>query len=117
MSNSSRGIAFERVVKADLEDFGWVAWRTPASKGPADVIAMGPGPEVLLVQVKIDGRLDPEPWNELFDLAMRIGATPLMAHRPQRGQLRYRRLYRKKGDGPGWQPWDEWQPYEPEGGE
>ena len=112
MSNSSRGIAFERVVRADLAEYGWTTFRTPASKGPADVIAIGPGPEVLFVQVKIDGRLDPKPWDELVALARWNDAVPLMAWRPARGRLAYRRLLREKGDGGGWQPWDEWIPYE-----
>lgn len=113
MSNSSRGIAFERVVRGDLEGFGWVCYRAAASKGPADVWALGPGPELLLVQAKLDGRLDPQEWNVLYRLAMHLDATPLMAWRPKRGEIGYRRLIAPKGTSGGRQPWDHWSPYSP----
>ncbi|MGC9133289.1 MAG: restriction endonuclease [Nanopusillaceae archaeon] len=54
MSNYRIGYYYERKVKKYLEDKGnYIAWRTPGSKSPIDIIAINKDTgEVILIQVK-----------------------------------------------------------------
>lgn len=107
MSTASRGRYYESRVRDDLRAHGWYVIRSAASKGNVDLIALGAGEATLLVQVKggVWGRLDPEPWNNLFDLAAGCGAVPVLAEVLPRKSVAYWRLTgRKESRGP--------QPYE-----
>jgi len=74
------GRTFEYKVRDDLAANGYWVMRSPASKSPVDMVAVKPG-QVLFVQAKLNGRLDPEEWNVLFELGRQFGARPIMARR------------------------------------
>jgi Holliday junction resolvase len=90
------GRDLEYRVKQLLELDGYWVMRAAASKGTADLAAIKPG-QVLLVQCKRSGALPPAEWNELYDLAARLGAVPLMARRGARGTQLLRLTARKDG--------------------
>ena len=96
MSSSSRGSAFERVCKADLEDKGYLVTRSAGSHGAADLVALylrnqnGRTPILspfelasaripLLVQCKKDGECGPKEWNALYELALQTRSCPILA--------------------------------------
>lgn len=91
MTNYKRGYLFESTIAGQLRQDGYFCVRSGGSHGVADVVALKPG-QVLLIQAKIDGELPAAEWNELFAIALQIGAVPLLAWRPKRGVLEYRRL-------------------------
>lgn len=55
MSAYSRSAARERQLVNSLRELGYVAYRTPASKGAADVIALSKG-QIGLYQIKTGGQ-------------------------------------------------------------
>jgi Holliday junction resolvase len=84
-----RGSQRERDVVDDLRDRGWIAFRTPASKGCCDVVAMrrgetiSAGSDVLLIEVKTNkGRpfdnFRPNDRQRLLREAKQAGAEPLL---------------------------------------
>lgn len=84
-STARTGRDFEHRARAVLSGNGYWTMRAAASKGPVDLIAMKPG-QTVFVQCKRDGSLPPAEWNALYDLAMSLGAIPVMASlRPRRG--------------------------------
>lgn len=97
-TNYRRGRGLEYYVRDRLAEMGYVTLRSPASKGPADVVAMRPG-EVYFVQCKVAGYMGVGEWNELMDYAERAGATPILATRGAggRGVEYYRLTGRKDG--------------------
>lgn len=110
-TNYARGAAFERKVARDLECHGYVWVRSAGSHSPADILALRVG-ETLAVQCKLNGRLDPEEWNELWEFAIAAGAKPVaaMPHKVKgRTDIIYYRLAGRK-DGRGRQPWEPWTP-------
>lgn len=110
-TNYTRGAAFERKVAKDLEGYGYVTVRSAGSHSPADVIAMHYG-IIVAVQCKLNGRLDPNEWNELWDFCLLAGAKPIVAAPQTDGRktgIIYRRLTSRK-DGGGRQPWESWTP-------
>jgi Holliday junction resolvase len=111
MGNPSRakGDRFEYRVRDDLTERGYFCMRAPASRSPIDILAVGLG-DALFVQCKTNGRLDPAPWNELYELALSHGGTPILASKPTRGGLSYHRLIGTKVEGgrTGWAPLEEW---------
>jgi Holliday junction resolvase len=86
-----QGATFERKIMVLLADHGYVVFRSAGSHGVADVIAFKPG-EVLFVQCKTSGTISIREWNLLYAAANGIGAVPLMALRPGRGRVEFRRL-------------------------
>lgn len=112
MANASaaKGTRFEHKVKRDLEERGYFCMRSPASKSPIDILAVSKD-DVLFVQCKTNGRLDPAPWNELYDLALDHGGTPILASKPVRGRISYHRIVGRKVEGSrtGWAPLEEWR--------
>ena len=89
------GTRFERRVRTLLENDGYFVIRTPGSRSAADLVAVKAG-QVLFVQCKVNGRLDPEPWNILYDLCDTYGVVPVMAERPYPGCVHYWRLTGRK---------------------
>lgn len=99
MSNSSRGLAFERKCRRKLERHGWTVIRAAASKGPADLIAFKAGHDPLFVECKNNGRLDYKDWNALYDRCEELGVVPILAW--QQGfppVVSFRRLLERKGE-------------------
>lgn len=79
MSTASRGRSYEHRVRDLLTGAGYYVIRAAGSKGVVDLVALR-GEHTLLVQVKGGTpRLDPVPWNALYDLAWRTGGVPLLA--------------------------------------
>ena len=110
-TNYTRGAAFERKVAKDLEGYGYVTVRSAGSHSPADVIAMMHG-FIAAVQCKLDGRIGPKEWNELWEFCAKAGAMPIAAEPYKEGRrtgIIYRRLTSRK-DGRGRQPWAYWTP-------
>lgn len=104
MSRYANGRSHEYLVRDDLEAAGYWCIRAAGSKGKADLVALRLG-EVLLVQVKISGpQISPQERLGLFQTSLRTGAKPLVAHKPFRQPITYRRL---TGAGPkDWEPWE-----------
>ncbi len=90
------GRDLEYRAKRLLETDGYFVLRAAASKGPVDLVAIKPG-QTLFVQCKRSGTLPPAEWNALFDLALPLGAVPLMAVRGLRGTQFQRLTGRKDG--------------------
>lgn len=82
------GRAFEYAIRDRLKALGYFVMRSPASKSPADLVAIAPG-AVLFVQCKRGGTLPVGEWNELFDLAGSVAAWPIMAERVGAREVRY----------------------------
>jgi Holliday junction resolvase len=89
------GRQVEYRVRDYLRANGYVAFRSPASKSPVDIIGLKPG-QVLLIQCKRGGSLPPAEWNALYDMALACGATPVMAETPFPRELRFWRLTARK---------------------
>jgi|GEM_PF-1001755 len=90
-----RGRAFEYRVRDLLRLAGAFAIRSPQSKGPVDVLAVLNGAS-LMVQCKFGSRyLGIDDWNELYDLAMRVKAIPILASRADPG-VRLERMVARK---------------------
>lgn len=107
-TNYRSGADFERRVKADFERHGFVAVRSAGSKTPADVYCFAAG-EIVFVQCKRDGRLNPDEWNEFWAYCQRAGALPLLAKVGSNGRgIEYRRLTGRK-EGRGRQPYEPWE--------
>lgn len=55
MTNYSRGAAYERKVKKEYEEAGFLVIRSAGSKGPVDLVAIYPGFDqyVVLIQCKL----------------------------------------------------------------
>ncbi len=80
MSNAARGSAFERRCAVFLEKLGYEVTRSAGSHGPADLVAGRTGVH-LAVQCKINGRLDPDEWDELVASADRAGSRAILVYR------------------------------------
>lgn len=98
-SNGTKGANFERRVRAELVAAGYEVIRSAASKTGIDLVAL-PKPSLrgtssaLLVQVKLDGRLDPGEWNELVALAQSSLTIPVLASL-DRSARPYRVIFRR----------------------
>ncbi|HYJ33767.1 MAG TPA: Holliday junction resolvase [Candidatus Binatia bacterium] len=92
-TNYARGAYFERTVAAALTGDGYVVYRAAGSHGKADLVALKAG-EVLLVQCKLPGPggVPPGEWNALYEVAVRVGALPIVAYRPGRSGVAYLRM-------------------------
>lgn len=77
-TNYRRGYDFERRVRKDMDDRGYIAIRSPSSKTPADVYCIGVG-KVLFIQCKRNGVLNPAEWNKFLAYCESVGATPILA--------------------------------------
>lgn len=101
MSGSAQpkaGYRFEHRCQKYLRDNGYFVMRSPASKSPIDLVAIKPG-QVLFVQCKTNGRLDPDGWNALMDAAEPAGAQPVMVERTAGLKLAWWLLTARKAPG------------------
>jgi len=110
VTNYANGARFERKVAGLLRDDGYLVVRSAGSHGEPDLVALKPG-QVVLVQCKTSGRLDPGEWNAFHEAAEAVGALPLLAHRPAPGKVVYWRLTGPKVTR-GKAPYVEWTPDE-----
>lgn len=104
MSRYSEGVRVERIVIHDLQANGYETTRAASSKGVADCIAIKEG-QVLLVNIKRTTNPGPGERATLLSIAALIPGIliPLVAMKPTRQPLTYRRL---TGPRPGdWEPW------------
>jgi len=85
LSNTyQRGRYFEYRTRDLLRGRGYYVWRSPASKGPADLIAIKKG-EILLIQCKVGrSKLKKQERDGLIELAESIGAKAYLAYRAGR---------------------------------
>lgn len=103
MSGYHAGREVEYAVVHHFTDHGWATVRAASSKGAADVVAFGPG-VVALINVKRTDPPGPAERLQLWNNAQRSGCLPLVALRPVRQPLTFRRL---TGPGPSdWVAWD-----------
>lgn len=85
MTNYQNGAAFERRTSVYLTDEGFFVVRSAGSRSLVDLVAVKPL-QVLFVQAKRDGRLDPDEWDALFAAAAHAGAVPVLAAAGPRGR-------------------------------
>lgn len=106
----SIGRRFEYKIRDHLRLLGYFAMRSPASRGPFDVIAVRAG-TVAMIQCKRSGAMGVEEWNILFDLATSCGAVPVLASAPSGLRQKYlKMLARKSGSNRDRQPVEVWDP-------
>lgn len=84
MSNYRKGRRFEYRVRDELTRRGYFVIRGAGSK-PVDLVALKAGGRVVLVECKVDGRLDGSDLVRLRDIAFRSGALIVLARRRKRG--------------------------------
>lgn len=104
-----RGRRFEYRVRDRLCKHGYFVMRSPASKSPIDLVALRPN-ETVLVQCKIGGAMGVQEWNEFFDLAISLGAIPILAATVQNSGIDWFRLTGRKDGSKQRQPMTEWTP-------
>lgn len=106
MSTATRGRGYEHKVRDALHAAGYYVIRAAGSKGVVDLVGLR-GEHTLLVQVKGGAglRLDPAPWNALYDLAEMCGGVPLLAEVPPRKPIAFWILTARK-EGPGRSPYE-----------
>lgn len=112
MSGATRGIYLERRVAEDLAQRGWFTIRAAGSHGVADVVAIGPA-TVVFIQCKTDGQIRGPEWNRLYDIALNVGAIPVIgqwATRTHR-KVRYVEITGHHKDRSHAWPYAEWHPY------
>lgn len=99
MTNYANGAALERAVKKLFEANGYYVMKSGGSKGSADLVALKRG-ETVLVQCKVDGYLRPAERKALCDLALWLGARPVIGQwRKQATSARYADLKQLTLDG------------------
>lgn len=104
-SHYHRGRDLEHRVRTHLRGQGYEVLRTAGSKSKVDLVAIKTG-QILFVQCKRSGALPPAEWNALWDLAVMVGAVPVLAEQLKPRGRKYWRLTGRK-DQPGRK-----QPYE-----
>jgi len=88
-----RGRYWEYRVRDHFKRMGYFVWRSPASRGPADLIAIKRG-EIVLVQCRTSGSLDFREKEELRSLAESIGAKAYLAVRSPKGKVLLRDVFK-----------------------
>lgn len=79
MSGATRGIYLERRVAEICAAHHYFTIRAAGSHGPADVVAIAPGPQVAFIQCKTDGNIRGDDWNTLWRLATDLGGVAVLA--------------------------------------
>ncbi|MGW4121041.1 restriction endonuclease [Nocardia sp. NPDC004711] len=102
MTNYRQGRGLEYEVRDHLQAQGYDVLRSAGSKGAADLVGFKVG-EIVFVQCKRSGTCPPAERVALLRLAGLVAGVPLIASRPPRQRIHYRRL---TGAGPkDWLPW------------
>jgi hypothetical protein len=116
-SSASLGRAFEHRVRDALTAQGWWVIRAAGSKGKADLVALratrAGGERVAycaLINVKRGGKVSPAEWNEMWDLAVLVGAFPVVAFMPGARGIEWRLVTGPKNGSGRPQPWTNWEP-------
>jgi Holliday junction resolvase len=99
----------EYTVRDLMKSAGYFVMRSPGSRSPVDLVAIRRG-EVVFVQCKRGGCLPVREWNELFSLAVSVGAVPVLASRPTGRGIVYMRLTGSKDGSRHRQPFVPWAP-------
>lgn len=86
-----RGVRLEHAVRTALRADGFEVIRSAGSKSKVDLVAVKTG-ALVFVQCKLDGRCSPAERAELYRLAGLVGAVPVVAAKPPRTPISYRRL-------------------------
>lgn len=93
MTLYSIGAAFERRVKADLEELGYFVVRSAGSHGPADLVALkkeeNGTTKVMLCQCKTGGVISKSEREELIQTAEKAGAVATVVSRGYRNAIIY----------------------------
>lgn len=89
--HTGRNVEYQ--VLDDLRKRGYFVFLSPGSKGPVDLVAIKTG-VTLLVQAKKGMTLYVTAWNALYDLAISVGAVPVLAGTA--GDLKYKQLTARK---------------------
>ena len=80
-TNYQKGRQFEYRVKKDIESQGYYVIRSPASRGPFDLLCIKEG-RVVAIQCKIQKDSFSKKQKEVFIIkAKEIGAIPMFAYR------------------------------------
>ena len=100
MSNKNyvNGANFERKVKKELENEGYLCFRTAGSHGVADVIAILGG-RTLLVQCKISNKISKDERVKLKALSKKYNCTGKIAYREKEGRkfiTKYETVYESR---------------------
>ncbi len=80
MTAYTRGREFEYRTKKHLEALGYFVLRSPASKSPVDLIALGE--DVKLVQCKLSGKFPKKEREELTALTAKVKGASAWLARP-----------------------------------
>lgn len=103
-----RGRAFEYAVRLNMENNGYLALRSPASRTPADIYCIAKD-ELVFIQCKVSGRISRDEWDKLFTLCDSVNATPILAKRGANGRgIEYYRLtdFKEKRRMAPMEPWE-----------
>lgn len=104
------GRQVEYAIRDDLKKRGYpIALRSPRSGGPADIIALKTGVQ-LLVQAKRGMSIGVKEWNTLFDLAESVGAIAVLAGRPSGRGIVYKKMTARKDGSRKQQPMIDFDP-------
>ena len=105
-----RGRDFEYTTKRNLEKHDYIVLRSPASKTPADLVAVKSGTPYF-IQCKLHGAMGVTEWNEFIDYAEKAGATPILAQRAETGRgVVYHLITGRKDGTKRPQPMERWEP-------
>lgn len=86
------GDRHERACMARLRALGYLVIRSAGSFGVADVVALRGDTLPLLISCKITDRTTTAERMELMAVAIDAGAIPLIASKPDRGQIKWTRV-------------------------
>lgn len=103
------GRQVEYRVRNELRKLGYFALRSPRSLGPIDLVAIKKGC-VLFVQCKRSMSLPPLEWNALFEVAVSVGAIPVLAGSPTGRGTVYKRMLGLKDGSKRKQPMEDFAP-------
>jgi len=128
-NTNRQGANFELVTMHDLEKHEYTCLRSSGSRGPVDVVAIGPEPvqevwenpytlyvpggPVLFIQCKRTNPLiSPAERLAVQNLALRAGAVPLVAHWAKSETTGLMTVHYRQLTGPGPKDWAPWAPGE-----
>lgn len=91
------GRSLEYSVASAFRKAGFWTIRAAQSRGEADIVAIRSG-EVTLIQCKRGGAISSQEWNELYLLALKLGANAIVADRKTGRGINYLMLTGFHGD-------------------